>query len=398
MLASGEADGLLVYDLDRLARDPRDLEDLIDIVEAKRVPVADVSGGLDLSTDAGITQARVLLAFANKSSRDTSRRVTRKHMELAEQGKPGGGGIRPYGSARKRTEIVEEEAEVIRWMAERILDPDDPWSLYRIADDLNARGIKPVKAEKWGTASIKSVLKSPRVAGLRVHQGKVTGVASWPAILDRDTWAAVCAKLAERASGSSNQLTRWLTGVFRCFYCGHDLRGASGSPKLGVGPRYWCATPYGGCGKIGISALLAEAEVERQILEYLTEPDVIVRLRSSTATGSVEEARARLIEDEAELKQMARLWGERQLSLPEYMEARRPVIARIEEARLFVSASAPRILRKLLAGDVAENWAHLSPAQKREVVLSLLPGYTVMPHDKTKVRRFDPTRIKPIES
>src|SRR3954463_5738500 len=34
-LASGECDGLLAYDLDRTARDPRDLEDLIDIVESK---------------------------------------------------------------------------------------------------------------------------------------------------------------------------------------------------------------------------------------------------------------------------------------------------------------------------------------------------------------------------
>ncbi|MFD8559115.1 recombinase family protein [Streptosporangium canum] len=393
MLASGEADGLLVYDLDRLARDPRDLEDLIDVVEAKRVPVTDISGGLDLSTDAGITQARVLVAFANKSSRDTARRVTRKHEELAEQGKPGGGGIRPFGYGKKRTEVVEDEAAEIRWMAARVLEG---WSLYAVADGLNARGIKPVRSEKWNTASIKSVLKSPRVAGLRVHRGKVTGTATWPAIIDRDTWEAVCAKLAERATGSRNELTRWLNGVLRCSLCGHELQGTSGSPKLKVGPRYWCSTPNGGCGKIAINALQSEAEIERQIIEYLTSPDVITRLRASTASDNVEQARKQLADDEAELKQLARMWAQKELTLGEYSEARKIFVARIEEARLFVTASAPKILRAILAGDVAENWADLSPAQKREVVLSILPGYTVLPHDKTKPRRFDPTRLQPI--
>src|SRR5258708_5843681 len=37
MIVSGEADGLIVYDLDRLARDMRDLEDLIDAVERTRI-------------------------------------------------------------------------------------------------------------------------------------------------------------------------------------------------------------------------------------------------------------------------------------------------------------------------------------------------------------------------
>ncbi|GHE28624.1 resolvase [Streptosporangium violaceochromogenes] len=392
MLASGESDGLLVYDLDRLARDPRDLEDLIDIVEATGVPVADVSGGLDLSTDAGITQARVLMAFANKSSRDTSRRVSRKHEELAEQGKPGGGGIRPYGYGKKRIEVIEEEAAVIREMAAQILDG---WSLSAIADDLNRRGIKPVRSEKWGARSVKSVLHSPRVAGLRAHRGKVTGAATWSGILDRDTWEAVCARLAENASGGSNQFVRWLTGVLRCSLCGRDLQGAAGSPKLGTGPRYWCATPRGGCGKIAINALQSEEEVERQIIEYLTEPDVLVRLRASTSSGSVDQARADLARDEATLKEMAGMWGRRELTLAEYTEARKPVVARIEEARLYVTASAPRILRQILAGDVAENFSRTTPTQKREVVLSILPGYVVLPHDKTKPRRFDPARLKP---
>ncbi len=81
----GPADGLIAADLDRTARDPRDLEDLIDVVESKvpRIPVESVSGSLKLANDADITMARVMVAVANKSSRDTSRRVSRTRLRQA---------------------------------------------------------------------------------------------------------------------------------------------------------------------------------------------------------------------------------------------------------------------------------------------------------------------------
>ncbi|QMU76915.1 recombinase family protein [Streptacidiphilus sp. PB12-B1b] len=43
-LASGAVDGVIFYDLDRLVRRPRDLEDLIDIVEYVKRPVLGATG------------------------------------------------------------------------------------------------------------------------------------------------------------------------------------------------------------------------------------------------------------------------------------------------------------------------------------------------------------------
>lgn len=128
-LATGTRDGLLVYDLDRTARDPRDLEDLIDVVEMRhpRVPVDSVTGSLRLATDADITMARVMVAVANKASRDTARRVARKHVELASQGKPGGGGFRGDGFTASY-EHIPVEAAIIREIAARILGTWDSWT------------------------------------------------------------------------------------------------------------------------------------------------------------------------------------------------------------------------------------------------------------------------------
>ncbi|GGK59849.1 hypothetical protein Ppa06_26430 [Planomonospora parontospora subsp. parontospora] len=391
MLASGEADGLLAYDLDRVARDPRDLEDLIDVVESRRVPTAAVTGSLDLNTDAGIAQARIMVAIANKSSRDTSRRVVRALEELAEQGKWSGGGYRPYGYEPDGTTIQEEEAAIVREMADRIISG---WSPHRIATDLNSRGIRPARAEKWKSSAVTSLLTGPRIAGLRTHRAQVVGKAAWPAILPMETWEAVCAAIAGRARGNSNKLTRWLTGALFCSACGHRL---TGSPVGdGSAHRYWCNTSRGGCGKISINAELTEAEVERQILEYLEMPGVLERIRSATSSSTADEARKDASEDEAQLKELARMWAQKRITLAEYTEARKIIEDRLKETKAFLTASAPLVLRGLLSGNVRAKWAKKTPAERREIVLALLPGYRVMPH-VGGVRTFDPSRLQPID-
>lgn len=394
MLSSGEVNGLIAYDLDRTCRDPRDLEDLIDVVEERRCHVSSVTGSLRLANDADVTMARVMVAIANKSSRDTSRRVARKHEELAEAGRVGGGGKRPYGYERDGMTVREDEAEVVRWMAERILDPADPWTQNRIAEDLQRRGVPTSTGAPWGVRSVASILKGPRITGLRRFRGQIVGEAAWPAILDRETWEAVSERLAERGAGSSNKLQRWLTGSLFCALCGNALEGGHSKG----GPRYWCAPRRGGCGKISINAARSEEEIERQLLDYLTEPAVLSRLRSAFSTDAVAEARASLAEDEQQLKQLAGMFGRRELSFAEYGEARKEINARVERSRALVSASLPRTVRQLLAGgDVRGKWADLDAAKRRDTVRAVVPGYKVEPADASGPRRFNPDRLVPIE-
>ena len=79
-LQTGVIDGLLVYDLDRLHRQPRELEAFIDLCQVLRLTnVASVSGDIDLTTSDGQFQARILGAVAKKESDDKSRRIRRKH-------------------------------------------------------------------------------------------------------------------------------------------------------------------------------------------------------------------------------------------------------------------------------------------------------------------------------
>lgn len=393
MLADGTADGLLAYDLDRVARDPRDLEDLIDVVESKNphIPVESVSGSLRLSNDADVTMARVMVAVANKSSRDTARRVSRTHEELAAQGKPGGGGHRGFGYEKDGMTIRESEAEVIKWMAQQILDGA---TITSVATQLNERSVPSARGGTWGSRSVWSVLTGPRIAGLRRFRGAVVGEATWPAILDRDTWDAVRARISARTNVHSNQLARWLTGALWCSLCGHPLGGTSATGK--VGPRYWCPTPRGGCGKITVSAGHVEDLVSRRVVEFLTNPDVVKRLLGALSMRATDETRAQLADDEKQLKELARMWATRRITLIEYTEARTIIEERIKNARTFTLGSAPRVLRHLLEGDAQTGWESLPPVERREALRALIPdGFDVLPLAKDKPRRFDPDRIVP---
>ncbi|MEU4212771.1 recombinase family protein [Streptomyces sp. NPDC026206] len=113
-------DGLIVYDIDRLTRDNRHLEDAIDVVERHRRPIIDITGSLDLLTDNGRATARVVVAMANKQSADTARRVRRKHRALEREGVPTGG-ARPFGWNSDKRTLHPEESEHLRRGARRIL-------------------------------------------------------------------------------------------------------------------------------------------------------------------------------------------------------------------------------------------------------------------------------------
>lgn len=390
-LTSGAHDAVVGYDLDRIARDPRDLEDLIDVVESRKIPTRAVTGSLDLGNDAGITMARVMVAIANKSSRDSSRRIARKHQELAEQGKTGGGGIRAFGYERDGLTVNEAEAKVLRQMVDMLLGGT---SLVGVARWLNENNVPTVRGGQWQNRSVHAVVTKPRIAGLRMYRGELAGDAVWPPIIDRDTWERLLLVLAGRAQGQTNTMQRWLSSVLRCGKCGHGLTGQQ--QGNGRGPRYWCATPKGGCGGIGVDALKSEAHVEKLILAWLQRPDVLDDLRAGLSSEAVERARTDARADEAQLQELAGLWASRSVTTAEYLHARKEIEERLSRSRSLVRAALPGAVRELVAGDVQKTWDGYRPALRREVAQAVLPsGIRVEPSTQDSFRGFDAKRLVP---
>lgn len=389
-LTAGRAHAFVAYDLDRVARDPRDLEDLIDVVQAGKISTAVVTGDVNLSTTDGVFMARTMVNVGHKASADTARRVTRKQLELAEQGKHKGGGIRAFGYEADGMTVRASEAVALREIAAHVLDGE---SLTGIARWLTESGVPTVRGgAAWGSRSVHSVVTKPRVAGLREHRGEIVGPAVWPAVLDRDTWERVRIALQGRARGSTNSMVRWLSGVLRCSKCRHPL---SGSQVAAGRYRYWCATPKGGCGGIAIDAGKAEQAVEGMLLGYLSRPDVLAGLRSATSSQSTDRARTDVAADEAQLRELAGLWAARSVSTAEYMRARKDIEDRLNRTKCLLRASLPGAVRDLVSEDVAAAWRRYQPAQRREVAQVVFPSGIVVQPSAARFQTFDPSRLVP---
>jgi site-specific DNA recombinase len=69
-----------------------------------------VTGDIDLASEDGRLMTRMKGAFGAKESDAKSRRTQRKALELARDGKVGGGGTRPFGFEADRKTIRASEA------------------------------------------------------------------------------------------------------------------------------------------------------------------------------------------------------------------------------------------------------------------------------------------------
>lgn len=284
----GKIDGIIFYDIDRLARQPRDLEDLIDLVEFYKRPVETVTGNIDLRTSNGRAMARVLVAMANKSSEDTSRRVARAWLQSAQEGHGNRwvGRRRRFGYQADGT-INKAEAEVIRRGVKRFL-AGESWN--NVVRSFEESGQRPVRARYWGTLSVQQILLNPSTAGIAVYNGSLrqenqegrkrdlysdpAGVAlrdaagkyvkgQWKGVLTVKQWEAVVAEHVGRRKGRvpSAKGTRkyLLSGLLRCgcirddgAMCNRSMTGFVQRRKSGyVRYAYRCPSrPQGGCGGI----------------------------------------------------------------------------------------------------------------------------------------------------
>lgn len=177
-LRTGAIKGLMVYNLDRLARDPRDLEDAIEVVEHYGASIVSATNSdVDLTTEGGIMSARLLVLMANKSSADTARRVRRAHLAAAQCGKAVGG-RRPFGYNDDKITIRESEAALVRQAAADVLAGT---RVSAIADRWNVAGVPTVTgATAWTNRPVRQLLLSPRLNGPRHPRPARRCSTYWP--------------------------------------------------------------------------------------------------------------------------------------------------------------------------------------------------------------------------
>ena len=214
----GRRDGVMIWRLDRLHRQPRELEEFIVLCDKHHVALATVTGDVDLSTSQGRLLARAWGAFAAHESEIRGERLSRASLERARRGimhVP----RRPYGFKEDTTTIRPAEAAVIREAAARLLRGE---SLRSICMDFNRRRIPSADKALWQNPVLRRLLANPRLAGLSTYHGEVVGKGTWKPIITRRQSEQIRTMLADprRRTGDGTRGFYLLTGVIRCGRCG----------------------------------------------------------------------------------------------------------------------------------------------------------------------------------
>ncbi|QNE18883.1 recombinase family protein [Kribbella qitaiheensis] len=427
-LSSGRADALLALDLDRAFRDPRDLQDLIDVVEfaPHSILVDSVTGSLRLEKGRDNFDAQIRVLVANKSSRDTARRVASARERQARSGKFGGG-KRPFGFCAgapavppgrsdvdsfvcpwhggrdcvSGVSVIEVEARVIEDCSRRLLQGV---SLRSMAAELRSGDVPTVRGAAWSAETLRDILLRPRNAGLVVYRGEVLEdvAAPWEPVVEREVFEAVRSLLTDASRRTTAGVApRWMgTGVYRCGIC--TPLDADGFPPetddavsvkvtiAGRLPRYGCKSRN----HLVRNAAHVDNFVQSRVLAALTHPLAYELLDRSAApevdTAALRTERAGI---RAALDQLAadEVLGLRTRS--QVLAGTRAGVARIEQidAALNASISDDPLTEVVNVADPVAAWEGLPVANKR-VIIDRLMTVTILPTGR-RGRGFDPASV-----
>lgn len=393
-LQSGKIDGVVAYDLDRFVRQPRDLERALDIYERGRPLVfATVQGDINLQTADGRTMARVMVAFANKSSADTGRRVARVALDTAKTGKPVGG-FRPFGWKADRSELDPLETAIVREAIDKLLAGS---SLRTVVREWNDRGLKTTAGKPWKSTTLRQYLRNPRLIGLRTHQRKVLlndegkpvrGL--WEPLLDQTTWDRL-QLLLERPDTRKRVPRRGdkfylLTGLVHCGICSGPMYGN----RYAEGRHYYTCNGLSGA-KHGctVSGHGTDALITKLVLARLADEE----LKSSTATAW--EGDAKMAEVQEQIDQLMGAFMANTISGDLAFPRVKKLEAELGEMRnsrsqWLIETTGPAIRRI-----TPSAWEELDTDQRRAIIEKLLSAVLIRPA-KQRQNFLDVERVVPV--
>jgi site-specific DNA recombinase len=340
--------------------------------------------------------ARVMVAMANKSSRDTARRVSRARLRQAEAGRPRHGGLRPFGYEDGGLVVRESEATEVKRAADSILAGV---SLRQVTADLRRR--TTVTGVPWSAEAWKEILLRPRNAGLVVYQGQVLeGVAAaWPPILAREVWEALTAVLTDpNRRTTPGNTPRWLGSLI--YRCGHPAcvdRDPPSTLRVGTSgkrpqPAYRCFTHA----HLTRVAIPLDAYISSVICERLSRPDAIELLEVRQPVVDTGQLATQANALRARINEAKDLWESGVLSAADLKSRNARLSEQLAEVQAQLRSAAGHSPVADLAGrpDAAEVWAELDLGRRRAILNALMIVY-VMPLAKPPGRApFDPKTIR----
>jgi site-specific DNA recombinase len=398
-IRQGECDVLVITYMDRLYRQPIELENIIPEIEKAGVLVVTFyEGDMDLRTDTGQLQARVKVAFARAEVMRKGNRQKRENRERAEKGERSPHTICPFGYQDDRNTPDDDEAEAIRWAARHFLSGG---SIAAVVREWTRRGVKPRYAGrtyrdaegnekpfsgKWTGTGVTRIITNPSIAGLMVYQGEIIGAGNWTPILTPETFYAV--RDAVRDPSRATPRGKVSLGGF-LFYCRcgskvqGDMRSQARKGRNASLPRITYSTykcqeyTEKGTGRPGPHVAMRAAPVDvyvvEKVLERMRMPDAAAVFQKDSGTDI-----PKLKNERKEISDgLARMAGDEAMGiLPRaiYLDAAKRVTARLGEIDALMAEAGKVDAAALLlnADDPGEVWASLDITVQRQILQSLV--------------------------
>lgn len=265
--ASGEVDIVLVYALDRFARDRYDAAVYRKKLKDNGVRIISVTQPIDDSPE-GVLIESLLEGLAEYYSKNLARGVMRGMRENAINCKAVGG-ICPTGYKIDRSSmkyVIDEEKAVIIQEVFRLYA--DGMSIVDICKTCNEKGYRTNRGRPFTRNSLSTILRNRKYIGVyKFDDIEIEG--GMPVIVDPDTFERVQRRIAmgnKTKPRKNNDVMFLLSGKLFCGHCGKPMVGISGTGKSGQTYYYYsCRTHGNKC----LKTAERKDQLEQFVMDYI---------------------------------------------------------------------------------------------------------------------------------
>ncbi|MBS2967064.1 recombinase family protein, partial [Actinocrinis puniceicyclus] len=423
-------DGVVIYYLDRMLRQPRDVEALIQAADRNDgLMVRGTNGSYDLCSAQGRAAAREAAAWACRESDIKSMRIRTRKENDRLAGQPGGWGML-FGFQRQSSPLTAvaqypepTEAEWVREAFRSIAAGGTVANLVRAWDEA---GLRTPRGAVWSFPTMRKLLTNTKYAGswewererrdehgrrrcesVRTELPRPVGLAAgvvWP-IVEPELFERVQAVVRGRRRGGSRPRSRVLSGLMVCAVCGRVM-GSGGVSRhrradgtMLASARYRCsgtADARGRCDQ-SVDAVRVEAIVFAAVRGWYTDPANATRAHTATLGSSAEVAALR-----AQIERYDRLLtdndhlhadGDRPQLL--WQETRHRLVAARRRAREQIEElSTPVHLSARAAQDAVVRWDAAGFEGRRSMVQEACALIEILPKPPGPSNVFNPARVR----
>lgn len=392
-VAHGHINALIVWDIDRLTRTPRELEDIIDLADKMNLSMANIGGEIDLSTPQGKMTARIKGSVARHESDQSSRRLKRAYQQRAMAGKMHGYAGFGFQRVERDGELWDiphpEQSEIVNEGARRYAAGE---SLRGICRDFMSRGISGPKTDNWTTTTLRQIMQRPVNIGLRQYRGEIIGKANADPIMTEDLYNQVMARLndPERIKHALGRTPLYLlTSIAKCGFCGGTMRMTRARVVSGKNApdQYNCKD----CFKVRRKREPVDQIVTGAVIARLGDPKIMVALSKDTK-GELPRLRDKLDGLKARLDVAADQFAEGTITGDQLKRINSKIMPDLDETKRRVGhLEGTNPVLALIGRDAAQSWEN-APLEIQRQVIDALMTVIIMPAGSGG--HFNPELIK----